>query len=863
MMSAIASRRKALAVAGTLALLFVLATPGVAPPGDLDPTFDGDGAPITSSNASATQTTNYLSKTALARLTLPFISNRGQVDARVAYYASTLAGTVHVTRQGLIVHSLPARGSGKSPLAEYGRRPSPGWTLTQRLVTSAALTPQAEGAGAARVNYFLGKDPARWQRNLPTHDRISLGEAWPGIGVSLTAHGDRVETFYTLAPGAEVRRIRVAVSGAERLTHQDGRLVARTGLGPVTLSMPQAWQVIDGARRSIPVRYVLQETNYGFRLGPHDPAVPVVIDPDIQATYLGGSGGDFAYALALDAGGDVYVAGATGSANFPGTTSGAQPTYTGGQNVFVARLNPELTTLDQATYLGGGPNSLGGAGNNVAYALALGGGGVYVAGLTTSTDFPGTTGGAQLIHGGSFFNDAFVAKLNPALTTLDQATFLGGAVNDAAYGLALDAGGNVYVAGTTLSLNFPGTVGGAQPTRAGTADAFLAKLNSGLTTLAQATYLGGSVGVDAGSIATTAGNALALGVGAEVYVAGTTSATNFPGTAGGAQETHGGRPNDAFVARLNPGLTVLDQATYLGGSGNGDEPANALAIDGGGDVYVAGFTFSINFPGTAGGAQATNGGGPDDTFIARLNPGLTTIHQATYLGGSNIDQTRALALTAGGEVYVAGTTYSPNFPATAGGVQPTSGGGSNDAFVARLNAGLTTLDQATYLGGSGINEGYALALAPGGDVYVAGSTYAPSSDFPGTTGGAQPTSAGSFDAYAAKLPADLKAHDAVNLPPVAADDSVTTPQGLPKTINVLANDSDPDGDPLTVTGVTDPPNGTATINPDNTVTYRPECGFLGTDTFTYTIDDGRSGTDTGVVTVRVRKTSRRGSIPGC
>ena len=702
------------------------------------------------------KTTNYLSRTALARLTLPFISNRGQVDDRVAYYVSTLSGTVYVTRQGLMVHSLPARGSGKTRLAEAGRRPSPGWTLTQRLVTSAALTPRGEGAGAAQVNYFLGKDPARWQRNLPTHDRISVGEAWPGIGVSLTAHGDRVETFYDLAPGADVRRIRVAVSGAERLTPEDGRLVAQTGLGPVTLSRPEAWQVIHGARRSIPVRYVLRDTYYGFRLGPHDRAVPVVIDPDIQATYLGGSGGDFAYTLALDAGGDVYVAGATGSANFPGTTGGAQPNYTGGQNAFVARLNPGLTTLGQATYLGGGANSLGGAGNNVAYALALGAGGVYVAGLTTSTDFPGTAGGAQPNHGGMFFNDVFVARLNPALTALDQATFLGGAINDAASALALDAGGNVYVAGTTLSPNFPGTVFGAQPTRAGNADAFVARLNPGLTTLAQATYLGGSVGVEAGSVATSAGNALALGDGGEVYVAGVTSATDFPGTAGGPQETHGGAPNDAFVAKLNPELTILDQATYLGGSGNGDEPANALAIDPGGDVYVAGFTFSTDFPGTAGGAQATNGGGPDDTFVARLNPGLTTIHQATYLGGSNIDQTRALALTAGGDVYVAGTTYSLNFPATAGGAQAASGGGANDAFVARLNAGLTTLDQATYLGGSGINEGYALALHPGGDVYVAGSTYAPASDFPGTAGGAQPTSAGSFDAYAAKLPADLK-----------------------------------------------------------------------------------------------------------
>ena len=102
-----------------------------------------------------------------------------------------------------------------------------------------------------------------------------------------------------------------------------------------------------------------------------------------------------------------------------------------------------------------------------------------------------------------------------------------------------------------------------------------------------------------------------------------------------------------------------------------------------------------------------------------------------------------------------------------------------------------------------------------------------------------------------------------NCPPVAVDDAATTVNGFPVTINVLANDSDPDGDPLTVTGVTDPPNGTAVNNNDGTVTYTPDCGFFGIDTFDYTISDGQGGTDTGTVTVRNRKTSRRGSVPAC
>jgi hypothetical protein len=137
---------------------------------------------------------------------------------------------------------------------------------------------------------------------------------------------------------------------------------------------------------------------------------------------------------------------------------------------------------------------------------------------------------------------------------------------------------------------------------------------------------------------------------------------------------------------LNPSLTTLAQATYLGGSGS--DFADALAIHPStGDVYVAGWTYSTNFPGTTGGAQASYGGG-QDAFIARLDPGLTTLDQATYLGGAGDDVPIALAIhPATGDVYVAGYTYG-NFPGTTGGAQAASGG-LQDAFVARLTADLT------------------------------------------------------------------------------------------------------------------------------------------------------------------------------
>ncbi|HEY6066369.1 MAG TPA: hypothetical protein VIY96_09450, partial [Thermoanaerobaculia bacterium] len=299
----------------------------------------------------------------------------------------------------------------------------------------------------------------------------------------------------------------------------------------------------------------------------------------------------------------------------------------------------------------------------------------------------GTAGGAQPGYGGLGPSDAFLARLNPALTTLVQATYLGGNSYDLAYGLGIQpTSGDVYVAGLTTSLNFPGTAGGAQPTHAVDTglDAFAARLNSALTVLVQATYLGG-VADD---------SALALAIhptSGDVYLGGRTFSTNFPGTAGGAQPVHGGGQSDGYVARLNPSLTALGQATYLGG--NFSDYVAALAIPTSGDVYAVGQTFSTNFPFTAGAAQPSFSG-TGDGFVARFHPSLTGLPQATYLGGGGAaEAATSIAIgPASSDVLVAGWTYSTTFPGTAGGAQPAHDpdNGSSDAFVSRLTSSLAT-----------------------------------------------------------------------------------------------------------------------------------------------------------------------------
>jgi hypothetical protein len=693
----------------------------------------------------------------LNHLAVPFVENAGQSDPRVAYYAPTFAGTVFVTGAGEVVYALPA--AGHRAQAARLEEPASGWTLTESFVDGHPMPVGAHPA-ATHLSVFVGDDRARWQPDVASYADVALGAVWPGISVTLAAHGKQVEKVFTVEPGAVPDRIRVRVAGAQALAvAADGALVAHTGVGDVRLTPPVAYQEIAGTRRMLPAQYAISGDEYGFRVSGYDPTLPVVIDPLLQATPLGGSGDDQAFTLAIGPAGDVYVAGSTASFNFPGTGPGAQPRFGGSTDAFIARLTDDLTGFEEATFLGG-------SGDDIAIRLAIAPttGDVYVVGLTSSANFPGTSGGAQsALAGANLANplDGFVARLNASLTSLEQATYLGGSGNrDTVNAIAIaPATGNVYVAGPTNSGDFPGVTGGAQSIPGGgVVDTFVARLNAGLTTIGQATFFGGD-GEDrpfAMAIAPTTG---------DVYVTGRTDSIDLPGTTGGAESQVGGI-QDGFVARLNASLTALRQATYLGGTAG--ETGDALAIaPTTGEVYVAGSTSSPDFPGTAGGAQSVIaqrviGDGTTDVFVARLSADLTSLDQATYLGGNCPagaslcrDLPVAMRLTTS-DVYVAGVTDSTNFPGTVGGAQSTPGGAS-DAFVARLSTDLTALHQATYLGGVNQDGAQDLAIAPTtGDVYIAGFTASPV--FPGTAGGAQGAfGGGNLDAFVARLSADLRA----------------------------------------------------------------------------------------------------------
>ncbi len=371
---------------------------------------------------------------------------------------------------------------------------------------------------------------------------------------------------------------------------------------------------------------------------------------------------------------------------------------------------------------------LGGSGSDEANAIAFdSSGSIYLTGETNSVNFPTRPGAAQGTFGGGG-SDVFVSKFDSTGATLIFSTYLGGNDADFANTIRLDASDNVYIAGGTQSTNFPVTPGAVQTTFAGGSiggDAFVAKLTPTGSVLVYATYLGGSD--------TDGAVDLAVGANGNAFVVGSTRSKNFPVTSGALQGTFsGGGSNvsgfggDGFVAQLNATGTTLVYSTYLGG--RDEDRVFGIVIDALDNAHVVGSTLSNNFPTTAGAFQTTFKGGTftGDVFVAKLNPQGSALVFSTYLGGSGDDSSGSLGLDTAGNILLAGSTESTDFP-TASPIQATNRG-RKDAFLAKLNPSATSLLFSTYFGGSDDEDSGSLTLAPTGDIYLYGSTF--SFDFP-------------------------------------------------------------------------------------------------------------------------------------
>ena len=371
---------------------------------------------------------------------------------------------------------------------------------------------------------------------------------------------------------------------------------------------------------------------------------------------------------------------------------------------------------------------LGGSTYDQSHSMAIDSdGNIYVAGSTESINFPITSGAYDTSYNSSNSNpdDVFIAKLSGDLTRLLASTYLGGASNDFGNSIIIDSGGNVYVTGGTGSTDFPTTPGAYDTSHFnGDTDVFVSKLSGDLANLLASTFLGGSNSESALSII--------IGSSGDVFVGGNTNSTNLP-TTPGAYDTSFNGVADAFVSKLNGDLTALLASSYLGGS---DSDSGRIAMDTDGNIYVSGYTLSLDFP-TIPRAYDNSLSGSTDAFVAKFNGELTTLLASTYLGGSSYDGGNDIAIDQSGNIYVNGYTYSTNFPTTPSAYDTSFNGVLTDTFLSKLSGDLTSILVSTYLGGSNTDYAYSITIDKGGNIYVIGTT--DSIDFP-TTSGAYDTS---------------------------------------------------------------------------------------------------------------------------
>ena len=389
----------------------------------------------------------------------------------------------------------------------------------------------------------------------------------------------------------------------------------------------------------------------------------------IYVTYLGGTDAEFPHGIAVDSAGNAYVTGQTYSKDFP-TVNAFQSKNHGAGVAFVSKLNPEGTALLYSTYLGGSLTAS-------AQAIALDRNDqVVVTGWTYADDFP-TVNPIQAAHAVDKGNtDAFLTKFNSAGTALVFSTYLGGNEGDLGSGVAIDPPGDIYITGTTTSLDFPTTEGAFQTKYVSNpwGSSFIAKFNSTGTELSYSTYLRGCQ--TAGIAVSASGNA---------FVTGFAPNSGFPTTAGAFQKkisedvfnTH------AFVTELNETGSSLVYSTYL--AGLSDDFATAIAVDEEGHAYVTGGTNSQDFPMQAP-VQASSYPSVPAAFVSEFNPSGSKLVFSTYLAGGEEgygdQQGTGIAIDKEGNFYVAGETTTPGFPVV--NALQSNLSGSGDAFIVQF-----------------------------------------------------------------------------------------------------------------------------------------------------------------------------------
>ena len=688
------------------------------------------------------------------QLPLRFEANRGQASGTIKFLARGPGYTMALGADGAVLSLADTKGSGGVPATGdsavvgmhlVGGNPDP-------VVSGANQLPGSS-------NYMVGADRERWRTDVPSFAQVHYKSVYPGV--DMVYRGNQTELQYDLivAPGSDPGQIAIGFRGSERLSiNEAGELLIHAPGKTIRQKRPILYQGDGADRRRVDGRYVLQDSGrrVGFQVGAYDRSRPLVIDPTIAySTPLGGrtaatggfSGGlDTTNGITVDDDGNAYVVGFTDAvppSPYPTTEGALQTSFGGGvRDAFVTKLSPAGDTALYSTYLGGSAEDRA---TDVAVDESTGN--AYVYGFTASTNFPTETPLQAARAGGT---DAFVAVLNANGDDLVNSTYLGGSGNETATRIDLDPSGAAYLSGTTRPLtgttnDFPTTPGAFQPDFGGGAgpiapnDAFVTKINPGGTALVYSTYLGGPQADTGASVAVDDAGA--------AYVTGATSSPSIFGTVGAFQTALKGG-TDAYVAKLNPGGSDLDYATYVGGTRN--DSGRGIGLDSAGSAYITGETGSTDLP-TRNANQPANASAPgpfdSDTFVTKLEPDGSDIDYSTYNGSKSFENGTDIAVDAAGNAYAVGNTLG-GFPVKDP-VQVRTG--DYESYLTKFDPDGAVIYSTIY-GGASRDFSNAVATDDEGNAYIGGRTdYFSETDSLPVKNAFQPRYASFADAWVAKI----------------------------------------------------------------------------------------------------------------
>ncbi len=690
----------------------------------------------------------------LGKLPLVFELNQGQSASQVQFISRGPGYHAFLTNGGMV---LSLRNTANAPSGNRAHAASTRSSIQLRLV-GAASNPSVVGEDLqpGRVNYFIGNDPAKWHRNVPTYGQVRYKNVYPGIDLVYYGNQQQLEYDFAVSPKADPQKIQFEISGAAATSvADDGSLTLHTATGELHFQAPVVYQEINGQRVLVSGGYSLTDsTHVRFHLSQYDSQKPLVIDPVlVYSTYLGGSADEQPAGIAVDSNGYVYVTGATDSSDFPMGTIGALPT--GNEHVYLAKLDPTGSHLIYADYIGGSSQDYG-------FALTLDSSKhVYITGSTASSDFP-VVNPYQGTYPGSF--NAFLTKISADGSSILYSTYFGGNGSDMPAGVAVDQSGNMLIAGSTSSTNlvtanaFQSSVSPNQGSQYGEYG-FLTKFNASGSSLIYSTYFGGSsnVALNCGGTPcwpqpTSTIVALATDASGNAYVTGSTNTYNFPVTTGAYLTTNSSSMNSSigYVGKFNSSGS-LQYSTYFYGTSGLQTDITGIAADSSGSAYITGAAFSDGtFPVTTSTIcdPAAQGWACSYAFVTKFDNAGATLLYSTFLGPNNNAIPRAIALDSNNDAYVLAFTSSNTF-STVNGIEPYVAG--NDLLLAELDPSGTSQLFATFLGGSGDDEPApgGLAVDSTGNIYVAG--YTSSADLPVTPTAFQGGLNGTTDSFIMKI----------------------------------------------------------------------------------------------------------------